>query len=482
MRKKLLFILALMLTAATGSWAKTIDLSGLTADCTANDGDVLTGTTTAYKVTIAADATVTLNNADINYNGYDGPAIKCLGNATIILADGTTNSVTVPDGNSPDMSGYPGILAGGAGTTLIIQGSTGTLNVVGGYVAAGIGCTNYNYNNDMSRDTSGAHCGIIQIDGGIITVTGGESGIGNVEGGGDDACDGIIINGGTVTAIGHSAGIGCAGGAVGYITINGGTVTATGGDMCAGIGTAPFATCGDITIANTVTCVTATKGDGSGTYDCIGAGYCGTCGTVTIGGTTGAISAKSFVYMKANSDGAGNYWSSYYNGTYGYTADANTTIYKGAVSGDIVQLSSVDDIPADKAAILKSTAANISLTYTDSPSADFTGNELKGGTTVTAGYDAYTLSRGSAGTGAVGFYKFNGTSLNGNKAHLEISSSSSAPVRGFISFKEEDATAIKSLTPSLSEGKGDVYDLMGRRVENPTQGIYIVNGKKVFIK
>ena len=257
--------------------------------------------------------------------------------------------------------------------------------------------------------------------------------------------------------------------------------------MCAGIGTAPGATCGTITIANTVTCVTATKGDG-GTFYCIGAGYSGTCGTVTIGGTTGAISAKSFVYMKANSDGAGNYWSSYYNGTYAYTADANTTIYKGAVSGDIVQLSSVDDIPADKAAILKSTAANISLTYTDSPSADFTGNELKGGTTVTAGYDAYTLSRGSAGTGAVGFYKFNGTSLNGNKAHLEILSGSGA--RGFIGFSDGETTGIADYKPathdsgianSLEQGW---YDLQGHRLNGePTQkGVYINGGRKVVVK
>ena len=478
MKKKLLF--ALLLTAAMGSWAETIDLSGLTADCTANDGDVLTGTTTAYKVTIAAGATVTLNNANINYNGYNGPAIKCLGNATIILADGTTNSATLPDGYDPDMSGYPGIQAGGAGTTLIIQGSTGTLNVVGGYIAAGIGCTNSNYNSSTYGDASGDHCGIIQIDGGIITVTGGESGIGSVEGGGDDVCDGIIINGGTVTATGNiGPGIGCAGGTVGYITINGGTVTATGGDMCAGIGTAPGATCGDITIANTVTCVTATKG-GSGTYDCIGAGYSGTCGTVTIGGATGAISAKSFVYMKANSDGAGNYWSSYYNGTYAYTADANTTIYKGAVSGDIVQLSSVDDIPADKAAILKSTAANISLTYTDSPSADFTDNELLGTDAVmTPPANCYCLANGANG---VGFYKFTSTEGNipAHRAYLVIAGGGSgAPA--YLGFDEAEITSIKT-TKSIIDNDM-LYDLSGRRVTSqPQNGFYVKNGKKYIIK
>jgi hypothetical protein len=30
--------------------------------------------------------------------------------------------------------------------------------------------------------------------------------------------------------------------------------------------------------------------------------------------------------------------------------------------------------------------------------------------------------------------------------------------------------------------KGEIYDLAGRRVENPTKGMYIVDGKKVFIK
>jgi hypothetical protein len=27
-----------------------------------------------------------------------------------------------------------------------------------------------------------------------------------------------------------------------------------------------------------------------------------------------------------------------------------------------------------------------------------------------------------------------------------------------------------------------IYDLQGRKVENPTQGIYIVDGEKVFVK
>ena len=41
---------------------------------------------------------------------------------------------------------------------------------------------------------------------------------------------------------------------------------------------------------------------------------------------------------------------------------------------------------------------------------------------------------------------------------------------------------------SISEVKGEsgkvkgIYDLQGRKVENPSTGIYIVDGKKVFVK
>ena len=33
-----------------------------------------------------------------------------------------------------------------------------------------------------------------------------------------------------------------------------------------------------------------------------------------------------------------------------------------------------------------------------------------------------------------------------------------------------------------AEGTAVVYDLQGRRVENPQKGVYIVNGKKVVIR
>lgn len=46
----------------------------------------------------------------------------------------------------------------------------------------------------------------------------------------------------------------------------------------------------------------------------------------------------------------------------------------------------------------------------------------------------------------------------------------------------EDATGISPLSVSPEGRKTAVYDLSGRRVENPTKGLYIVNGKKMMVR
>ena len=177
---------------------------------------------------------------------------------------------------------------------------------------------------------------------------------------------------------------------------------------------------------------------------------------------------------------AGEYWSTFYSASQGYTADANTTIYKGKLNGSSLTLTKVTDIAAGQAVILKSSAASITLTPAASTSSDFTGNELKGGTTVTSGYDAYTLSRGSDGTGAVGFYKFNG-SLDGSKAHLEIPTSAGS--RSFIGFGDDNTTGIE--LPALADDEAaEWYSLDGRRLSGKParRGIYVKDGQKYIIK
>ena len=46
-----------------------------------------------------------------------------------------------------------------------------------------------------------------------------------------------------------------------------------------------------------------------------------------------------------------------------------------------------------------------------------------------------------------------------------------------------DFSGTTAIEPVINEVEDNIYyDLSGRRVENPTQGIYIVNGKKVLVK
>ena len=194
------------------------------------------------------------------------------------------------------------------------------------------------------------------------------------------------------------------------------------------------------------------------------------------------ITPKTLV---AHDDGNGNYWATYYNGTKSYTADANTTIYKGTKSGNKVLLTPVDDIPADNAVILKSTTSPITLTLTTTTSGDFTHNDLRGTDIDTNASDityAYCLANGASG---VGFYQFTGNGgseiIPAHRAYLEINhNSNNAPAYNFLGFDE--TTNVADVRSKMSDIKGDYYDLQGRRVAKPTKGMYIVNGKKVIVK
>ncbi len=282
------------------------DLSLLQENLTAQDGDILSGIINGdYKISVAANATVTLHDVTISYTTGDHDAwagITCEGNATILLSGDNTVSSRPVD---LDYSGavHPGIYIP-QDYTLTIDG-TGSLfassltDNIGTGGAAGIGgMANSNYK-----------CGSIVINGGTITATGSAAGIGA---GISNGCGTITINGGTVTATGGngSAGIGAAGmtnstmngSPCGDILITGGTVVATGGtngttNGGAGIG-AGCATGSASKVTSTVASITITGGNVTATGGAnaagIGTGYAkqmryqgkSGCGTITISGGT----------------------------------------------------------------------------------------------------------------------------------------------------------------------------------------------------
>ncbi len=274
-----------------------LNLSSITGDTEVKDGTILTGELGGnHKISIADGATVTLSGITINGTddeAYQWAGITCNGNATIILEGENTVKGFY--------EGYPGIYIA-TDYTLTIDG-TGSLNVSSNSEAAGIGggdndCGNITINGGTINAVGGnggagigsghGGCGNITINGGTINAVGGDAGAGIGTGCYTAWCEGITINGGNITATGgqDASGIGCGGTQTycGNITISGGTIIAYGGEYAAGIGNGDGdmnSTCGDITIKNGVTQVTAIKGKGCG--NSIGTGADGgTCGTITI--------------------------------------------------------------------------------------------------------------------------------------------------------------------------------------------------------
>ena len=222
-----------------------INLASLTANYTAQNGDVLTGTLAGnYKISIAENANVELKDVTINSTGvddsnYDWAGLTCDGNANITITG--TNSVK---GFYKD---YPGIQAGPTGSTLTING-TGSLTATGGIFAAGIG-SGWN-----------ATCGAITISGGTVNASSSDFGAGIGSGYSKSSC--------------------------GAITISGGTVMVSSGRYGAGIGSGNYSTFGSITITAGITLVQATRNYAAAWP--IGKGFVdpGSTGAVIINGVT----------------------------------------------------------------------------------------------------------------------------------------------------------------------------------------------------
>ena len=131
--------------------------------------------------------------------------------------------------------------------------------------------------------------------------------------------------------------------------------------------------------------------------------------------------------------------------------------------------------------VLKKTASgSITMTPTSSNgSGDYSDNSLTGTmTNITNPGNAYVLNNGTQG---VGFYKLSsGGTIGANKAYLTYSGGgSSAP--SFFGF-DGNTTGIDATLVNSEKVNSVVYDLQGRKVAQPTKGLYIVNGKKVVIK
>ena len=70
--------------------------------------------------------------------------------------------------------------------------------------------------------------------------------------------------------------------------------------------------------------------------------------------------------------------------------------------------------------------------------------------------------------------------LSAHKAYLAVpTGSGDAPS---LLWFDNGSTGIDEVRGKMEEVRGDYFDLQGRKVANPTKGLYIVDGKKVVVK
>ena len=169
----------------------------------------------------------------------------------------------------------------------------------------------------------------------------------------------------------------------------------------------------------------------------------------------------------------------------------------GAESG-YVSMTSVKGgtVPANTGLLIKGTAGTVTIPVVASSSTDVSGNKLIGVTTATtldldddddgtADTQIYVLLNETTGEKrGIGFYltetSVTSFSLGANSAYLPADFAGAAGARFFLLFSDE-TTGINNLNADLNLNN-KVFDLQGRRVAQPTKGLYIVNGKKVVVK
>ena len=156
-----------------------------------------------------------------------------------------------------------------------------------------------------------------------------------------------------------------------------------------------------------------------------------------------------------------------------YTASVNS-------SKDGVLLNEVTSkqVPANTPVILQGeTATGTLIASTDA----LVDNDLVAGPVTGDGASHYVLGKNASDE--FGFGKLaNGVELPANRAYIPASKfATGAPFFAFI-FADSETTGINDVRSKMADVRGDFYDLQGRKVANPTKGLYIVNGKKIVVK
>ena len=145
-------------------------------------------------------------------------------------------------------------------------------------------------------------------------------------------------------------------------------------------------------------------------------------------------------------------------------------------------LEAVTEIAANHPYLLKGAAKTYTMNQAVSVLTAPTTNKLKISTSSTSGSGSgskiYVLANGSDG---VGFYKWTGGLLGKGRVYLDATDFTTTSSPNFIEFDFDSTTGISEIKAKTNDN-AVCYDLQGRRVAQPTKGVYIINGSKVVIK
>lgn len=167
-----------------------------------------------------------------------------------------------------------------------------------------------------------------------------------------------------------------------------------------------------------------------------------------------------------------------------YAKDSRLKFYIGSIEEDYLVLTKLEDnIPAETPVVIeyqehsgyKNGCAYMAIAT--SAEAVTAKNDLRG-TLETINKPSgriYTLQPATQDATELTFCVYNGTTLAGGKAYLPAASA----VKG-IRYNTGESTGIEAIT--TEKASKEIFDLSGRRVQNPTSGLYIINGQKVYVK
>ncbi len=165
----------------------------------------------------------------------------------------------------------------------------------------------------------------------------------------------------------------------------------------------------------------------------------------------------------------------------------NVKVYTGTVSGNTLQMTEANDkiIPANVGVVLVgNTASETSAALSIANSAGTVSHGVIEGSITDVPIQGYqdqylVLGVSNEQPQSVGFFQPTVATIPAYRAYIPKSATQS--VRGLYFNFDGETTSIDPtvLTPAKEE---TIYDLSGRRVNKTVKGIYIKNGKKIYVK